>query len=244
MELYLEIIIQTFLSFFAILFIARLLGRQQISQLAFHEYVNGITFGSIAGTLATDLDNNTMQHFVGLVLFGLLTWLITMISLKNRTFRKVVEGEPILVIQDGKILEKNLQRARYNIDEINVLLRQNNCLSPKDVEFGILEANGKLSVFTQNDKKTVTLGDLNIISKAESIPTELIIGGQIIYENLRKRKLSGKDIINRLKKFGVKRIEEVMYASIDENGKMYVDKYEDKLELENSIDFSEDNKGV
>jgi uncharacterized membrane protein YcaP (DUF421 family) len=241
-KLYLEIIIQTFLAFFSILFITRLLGRQQVSQLAFHDYVNGITFGSIAATLATDLDNRTMQHFIGLILFGILTWAISFISLKSRSFRKVVEGEPVLVIQEGKILEKNLKRVRYNIDELNVLLRQNDCLSPEDIEYGLLEANGKLSIFKKSHKRTVTLGDLNLKCEEESIPTEIIIGGQIIYENLRKRKLSGKDLIDKLKSYGVKRIEEVMYGTIDENGKMYVDKYEDKLEK--NIDFSENNKGV
>ncbi len=242
MKLYLEVIIQTFLAFFTILFIARLLGRQQISQLTFHEYINGITFGSIAGTLATDLDNRTMQHFIGLILFGILTGLVSITVLKSRSFRKVIEGEPILVVQNGKILENNLKRARYNIDEFNVLLRQNNCLSPEDIDYGILESNGQLSVFKKNDKKTVTLGDLNITSKIETIPTEIVIGGQIIYENLRKRKLTGKDLINRLKAYGVKRIEEVMYVTIDQDGKMYVDKYDDKLHT--NIDFSENNKDV
>lgn len=241
MNLYIEIIIQTILAFFTILFITRLLGRQQVSQLTFHEYINGITFGSIAAALATDIDNNTMQHFLGLILFGFLTWIITVIALKNRSFRKIIEGEPLLVIQNGKILEKNLKRSRYNIDEINILLRQNHCLSPEDIKYGILEVNGQLSVFMKNDKKIVTLGDLNIKSINYSIPTEIIIGGQIIYENLQKRKLSGKDLIKQLRQKGIKTIEEVMYATVDDNGILYIDKYEDNLQ--GKIDFSEnDNK--
>ncbi|WP_105614184.1 YetF domain-containing protein [Vallitalea okinawensis] len=242
MSSYIEIIIQTALSFFSILFIARLIGRQQISQLTFHEYINGITFGSIAGNMATDLNNETMQHFAGLLLFGVLTYLISLIALKNRTFRKVVEGEPLLVIQDGKLLENNLKKARYSIDEFNMLLRQNDCYTPDDVEYGILESNGLLNIIKKADKQNVTLGDLNLTANEDTIPTELIIGGQIIYENLKKRRLSGKDLIKKLKQFSVKRIEEVMYATIDENGKMYVDKYED--DLETKVDFSEDSKGI
>ncbi|TCO74946.1 YetF domain-containing protein [Marinisporobacter balticus] len=242
MKLYLEIVIQTFLAFFTILFVTRLLGRQQISQLTFYEYVNGITFGSIAATLATDLDGRTMQHFIGLVLFGLLTGIFSFIALKNRSFRKVVEGEPVLVIQNGKILEKNLNRIRYSIDDLNVLLRQNDCLSAEVVDYGILESNGKLSTIKKPEENTVTLKDLNIIAKAETIPTEIIIGGQIIYENLKKRKLNGKDLMNKLIAFGVKRTDEVMYATIDTNGKMYVDKYNDQLK--DVVDFSENNKNI
>jgi len=98
-----------------------------------------------------------MQHFLGLMLFGLLTFIISVIALKKRSFRKVIEGEALLVIQDGKILEKNLKRSRYTIDEINLLLRQSNCLSPEDVKYAILEINENLSVLMKCDKKTVAL---------------------------------------------------------------------------------------
>ncbi|QEK12838.1 DUF421 domain-containing protein [Crassaminicella thermophila] len=237
-----EVIIQTFLAFFSILFITRLLGRQQVSQLTLYEYINGITFGSIAATLATDINTKTYQHLVGLVLFGILTGVVSMISMKKRSFRKVVNGEPIIIIEKGKLLEKNLKRTRYSMDEINQLLRQKDCFSPDEVEYGLLETNGDLSIIKRQDKRNVTIGDLNLVAPSESIPTEIIIGGQIIYENLRKRQLTGKDLINNLKMFNVSRVEEVMYATIDLNGKMYVDKYDDHLN--NNIDISEDNEGI
>ena len=242
MKLFIEIFVQTLLAFFSILYITRLLGRQQVSQLTFHGYINGITFGSIAATLATDVNQKTWQHFLGLLLFVVLTYLVSYITLKKRSVRKVLEGEPILVIQNGQILENNMKRTRYNMDDLGVLLRQADCFTPDDVEYGILEINGLLSVIKKGEKRNVTLGDLKLPSKPETIPTELIIGGQIIYENLRKRELSGKDLINNLNMFGVNKVGEVMYATIDENGKMYVDKYDDKLKP--NTDFSENNKGI
>lgn len=242
MKSYIEIIIQTILAFFSLLFTARLLGRQQVSQLTFHEYVNGITFGSIAANLASDLDNDTMQHFVCLILFGLLTGLISYISLKNRSFLKIVEGEPVIVIQKGKILEKNLSRLRYSIDNLNLLLRQNGCSTAKDVEYALLEPNGQLSVFLKAKKKPVTLEDLNLTSKPDTIPTELIIGGQVIYENLRKKQLTGKDLMKLLKQYQIKNINEVMYATIDERSVLYVDKYKDNLKQ--NKDISENNQYV
>ncbi|WP_129596137.1 YetF domain-containing protein [Anaerophilus nitritogenes] len=242
MKILIEVIIQTFLAFFSILFITRLLGRQQVSELTLYEYINGITFGSIAATLATDVNQKTYQHLVGLVLFGLLTGIISIISLKRRSFRKIVDGEPILVIQDGKILEHNIKRARYSIDDINQLLRGKDCFSIDEVAYALLEINGEISVIKREDKRNVTLGDLNLKGQQESIPTEIIIGGQIIYENLRKRKITGKSLINQLKMYGVKKIEEVMYASIDEYGNLYVDKYDDKFN--NSLDMSENNEGI
>lgn len=242
MKIVIEVIIQTFLAFFSILFITRLLGRQQVSELTLYEYVNGITFGSIAATLATDINQRTYQHLIGLILFGALTALISYIALKKRKFRKIIEGEPVIVIQNGKILEHNLKKVRYSMDEFNELLRQKDCFSPEEIEYGLLEINGDLSVIKRQDKRCVTLGDLNLVGTDETIPTELIIGGQIIYENLRKRRLSGKDLINNLKSFGIKKVDEVMYATIDKNGKMYVDKFDDNID--DTIDISEDNRGI
>lgn len=242
MKDFIEIIIQTVLAFFSILFITRLLGRQQISQLTLYEYINGITFGSIAATLATDINQKTFHHLIGLILFGLLTGLVSIVSLKKRSIRKIIDGEPIVVIEKGKILEKNLKRARYSMDEFNELLRQKDCFSPDEVEYALLEINGDLSIIKRQDKRNVTLGDLSLIGSVDSVPTEIIIGGHIIYENLKKRKLSGRDLLNNLKMYGVSRIEDVVYATVDINGKFYVDKYDDHLN--NPLDMSEDNSRV
>ena len=238
----LEIIIQTFLAFFSILFFTRILGRQQISQLTSYEYINGITFGSIAANLSTDLNGKTWQHFVGVFLFVLLTGLMSFISLKSRTFTKVIEGEPILVIKDGKILESNLKRSSYTIDELLMLLRQKDCFSPSDVSYAILETNGQLSLIKTPLKSSVTVGDLNLKPQSEDIPTEIIIGGQIIYSNLEKRKISGSILIEKLREFNISKISEVMFATVDSKGKMYVDKYKD--DIDPIFDFSENDKGI
>ena len=111
LKVIIEIIIQTLLAFFSIWFITRILGRKQIAQLTVYEYINGITFGSIAATLATDLSQRTWHHLIGLFLFGILTWLMSWISIKNDAVNQLLQGEPVIVIEDGKILEKNLKDA-------------------------------------------------------------------------------------------------------------------------------------
>lgn len=242
MKLLLEIIIQTFLAFFTILFITRLLGRQQVRQLTFFQYINGITFGSIAATLATDLGQSTYQHFVGLILFGILTGLVSYISIKKRSFQKVVEGEPVLVIQNGKILEKNLKKVNYCIDELNILLRNNDIFSFADVKYGLLEIDGNLSIMKNELKRNVTVGDLNNLNQEESLQTEIIIGGQIIYENLKKKNLTGKAFMEMLTLHGINNMNEIFYATLDENNKLYVDKYKDNLNKK--IDISENNENV
>lgn len=229
MTIVIEIIIQTLLAFFAILFITRILGRQQLSQLTIHEYINGITFGSIAATMATDVSQRTWQHLIGLFLFGFLTFLVSYVSMKSRKASKIIQGEPVLVIQDGKILEKNLQRFYYSIDDLTHLLRQKDVFDINAVKHGILETTGELSIIKIAAEANVKNADLNILSEQEDLPAEVIVTGNIIYENLQKRNLTVKWLLSQLNMMGIRNIKDVFYASLDKNNLLYIDQMDDHL---------------
>ncbi|MBU5677258.1 DUF421 domain-containing protein [Alkaliphilus sp. MSJ-5] len=229
MKVAIEVILQTFLSFFAILFITRILGRQQLSQLTMQEYINGITFGSIAGTLATDVNQRTWQHMIGLFLFGILTFLVSYITGKNIKLARILQGEAELVIKDGHILEKKLKRFHYTIDELHHLLRKKDVFNITDVKYGILETTGEISVIKASHKNNVTLEDLNMLGQQDDIKAEVIVTGNIIYENLINRNLTAQWLIDQLKMYGISDIREVFYANLDGNNKLYVDKYKDNV---------------
>lgn len=232
----LEVVLQTLLAFFSILFITRILGRKQLAQLTVHEYINGITFGSIAATLATDFNQRTWQHLIGLFLFGLLTYIMSYITSKNRKISKIVEGEPTVVIEDGKILEKNLFKFHYTVDDLNHLLRAKDMVDITKIKYGILENTGELSIVKVPTEETVKTKDLNIISKEEDIPTEVVITGNILFENLRMRNISAQWLLSQLKIMGIKDIKEVYFASIDKDHRLYVDRIDDKLNSRRDID--------
>lgn len=224
-----DISLQTLISFFAILFITRIIGRQQLSQLTVYEYINGITFGSIAATVATDLSQSSISHLVGLFLFGLLTLLMAFLSKKSRTISKVIEGEPILVIQDGHILEKNLSKFHYTVDDLTHMLRTKDVFNIEDVKYGILETTGELSILKVAGKENVKVEDLNVKNKQEDLNTEIIVTGNIIYENLQKRNLTIKWLMEQLKLKGIKDIRQIYFATIDKNNQIYIDYYDDSL---------------
>lgn len=238
MQLLLKILGQTFLAFFVILLLTRILGKQQIAQLTFYEYINGITFGSIAATLATDTDQLMWQHLIGLVFFGLLTWTMSLASLKSRPVRKIISGEPVIAIQNGKILENNLKKMRYNLDELNSELRSKNIFKLKDVEFAIIEPSGKVSVLKKPDAQTPAKKDLGIITPSDGMDIEVIVDGQLIYSNLRNMGLDAKWLLNQLKIKGINSLGEVAFASVDANHQLFVDLYEDKIT--GMIDMSDD----
>lgn len=232
-----DILLQTLIAFFAILFIARILGRQQVAQLTVHEYINGITFGSIAATVATDLGQSTWGHILGLFLFGALTFLITYLSKKHRGLSKVIQGEPILVIQDGHILEKNLSRFHYTVDDLTHLLRKKDVFNIEDVKYGILETTGELSVLKVAQKENVKVEDMNLKTAQEELITDIIVTGNIIYDNLEKRDISIKWLTSQLKMIGVKDIKDIYYATLDKDKKIYIDNFNDNLN--NPVDITE-----
>lgn len=227
----LEVIIQTVLAFFAILFFTRIIGKKQISELTFYDYVNGITFGSIAANMATDINQRTWQHFIGLFLFAFLTFVIQYITLKSNTARKVIEGEPVVLVHAGKILEENLKKTRFNTEDLLSELRKKNIFDIRDVHYALLENDGHLSVLPVADKKPLTPKDMNLKGQEESIGTEIIVDGKLIKPNLKQHGLDKNWLDNKLKENNIGNIKDVIlaiYNPIDQS--IYFDLKRDKLD--------------
>lgn len=235
-----QVLFQTFIAFFAILILTRILGKQQINQLTFYEYINGITFGSIAASLASDTGQHMVLHLAGLIFFGILTGLMAFISLKSRPLRKLIAGEPVVVIQNGKILENNLKKMRYNLDELTSELRSKNVFDIADVELALIEPSGKLSILKYAELNPPTRQDFNIPANSKGLDIEVVMDGKVIYTNLEKMGLDGRWLLNQLENKGIESIRQVAYASVDANHQLFVDTYEDKIE--GLIDISDDFK--
>ncbi|MDK2820475.1 MAG: hypothetical protein PWP31_440 [Clostridia bacterium] len=233
-----HIFIQTTLAFFAILFYTRILGKQQIGQLTLFEYVSGITLGSIAANLATDIaPGSTWFHFLALTLFAFLTWISGYVSLVNRPVRKLIAGEPTVVIHNGKILEDNMKKMRYNHDELAMQLRAKDVFDIADVEYAILEPTGTLSVLLKSQKRPLTPSDIKVSTNYEGLPTELIVDKEILFENLKQNNLDENWLMEQLKAQGVNDINEVDYAVLRSNGSLYVNCKQDNLT--NPVDITD-----
>lgn len=225
----LVVIVRVIISFFTLLIFTRLLGKQEVGQLTFFDYINGITIGSIAATLATDLSSKAWAHWVGLTGYAFLTFLLQYITIKNRYLGKVLDGEPTVVIQNGKILETNLKKMRIKLSELMMLLRDRGIFDITEVEYAIFEVNGNLSVLQKADYLPVTPKDLHIISTPNGLSTEVIQDGIVIEQNLRQRKKDRNWLDIQLQAKGVGDVKEVAYALILPNEQLYVDTYKDNI---------------
>jgi uncharacterized membrane protein YcaP (DUF421 family) len=225
----LVVIVRAIIAFFSLLIFARVIGKEQISQLNFFDYVLGITIGSIAATLTTDLSSRAWPHWVGLITWATLGYLMELISTKWRYAAKYLEGEPTIVIMNGKIMENVLKKMKYRVSEILELLRNKNVFDVSQVDFAIIEPNGQISVLLKPEYQPLTPKDMNLQVNPSGISTELVYDGIIIDENLRQLN-KDRDWLNKeLNKQGIKDISEVFLVTLNPAGSLYVDKYEDKL---------------
>lgn len=214
--------LQTVFIFASLLVFTRFLEKTQIGQLTFHEYISGITMGSIAGSLASAEPGKFWNHYFDLLIFVFLTYLLSFITINNRSLRKIIEGTPSIVIENGCIIKKNMKSMRYDLDELNAQLREKGIFDISEVQYATVEPTGQLSVIKKPEFQPLTKGDMNIHLPDATFPVELIMDGQIIEENLTKQKVTHTWLNAQLTERNIKSPSNVMYAVIDSKGQLFV----------------------
>ncbi len=213
---------QTSLVFVSLLVFTRLLGKTQIAQLTFYEYVSGITIGSIAASIAAAEPDRVWSHFYDLVLFVALTYALSQITIRSRPFRKLIDGSPTVVIENGRILDQNMRDMRYDLDELTCQLRINGILDLSQVQYAVVETTGDLSVIKKTAYQPLTKSDAGISQAEARYPVELIMDGRIVRENLDKQQLSEAWLTQQLTQRGFAGAAQILYAVIDSNGQLFI----------------------
>ncbi|MDI9481218.1 MAG: DUF421 domain-containing protein [Bacillota bacterium] len=227
---YANVLIRTVLAFVTLFVVARLLGKQQLSQLTFYEYITGITMGDIAASIAIDAGRSPLYYMLALVAFAILTLGTGVITEKSRPLRKLIEGEPVVLVHNGKILEHNMAKSGYNMENLMMQLRERDAFDIREVEFAIAETDGYLTVLKKSQNRPVTQADLGVDTKYEGVPSEIIVDGQVIHQNLKQNHLDEAWLIARLQSMGYNSPQEIPYASLDSEGNLYVDDKRDRLD--------------
>jgi uncharacterized membrane protein YcaP (DUF421 family) len=227
-----EIIIRTLLSFLVLLSLTRIMERKEISEMTFFNFASGIAIGAIAGNLAFNHHLSILNGIISLIGWSLLTLLSGRLVLKSKKARKVIDGEPLVIIKNGKIIEKPFHRVNLDLDTLTALLRQKNIFSITEVEYAIFEITGKLSVMRKDNKQPVTKGDINIVNpQKELLPTitGVVSDGVINITNLEKLNLNTEWLNEQLRQAGIKTISDVFYAEVQPDNTLYIDSKNDNL---------------
>jgi len=224
---YLQIVVQTIITFFVLLTLTRFLGKKQLSHLTFFNYVTGITIGSIAANMVILKTILFTKFLVSLIVWCALTSLISYIALKSGKARTILDGQPTIVIKKGKIDRAALASTKINIDDLTMMIRQYQVFSITEIDYAILEPNGMLSILRKPEFQSPQKMDLKIAPSSPAfIPIEIITDGKLLPRNLLEVGKSRKWLDNELKKANVKTIQEVLYAEIQPDGNIFIQKIE------------------
>ncbi|MFJ8513329.1 YetF domain-containing protein [Lysinibacillus xylanilyticus] len=224
---YIQVVVQTVITFFVLLTLTRFLGKKQLSHLTFFNYVTGITIGSIAANMVILKTNVFLKFLVSLIVWCVLTTLISYIALKSGKARTLLDGQPTIVIKKGKIDRKALASTKINIDDLTMMIRQYQVFSITEIDYAILEPNGMLSILKKPEFQSTQKIDLKISpSPPTFIPIEVIADGKLLPQNLLEVGKSREWLENELKKVNIHSIEEVFYAEIQPNGKIFIQKFD------------------
>lgn len=226
------VVVRGIISFFSLLIFARILGKQQISQLTFFDYILGITIGSTASSMTTDLTSRAWPHWVGLLTWTTLTLLLQFITLKSKHASDYLDDKPTVIIMDGKILEDAMKKLRYRLGDLLEQLRDKGVFDLSEVAFAVLEKDGQLSVLKKAEYTPVTPKDINLTPSKVSLSTELIYDGVIIDANLKKVKKNVPWLMSQLKAHNVKEVSQVFVATFTPPNSIYIDLYEDHIKKE------------
>ena len=220
-----DVILRTALGFVLLIIIVRLLGNKQLGQLNIFTYITGIVIGNMAGEMIAHRDVKIIDGVIGMALWGMLSFFVEVITLKNARARILLDGEPVIVIKNGRIDAQRLKKLRLNIDDLTMMMRTNHVFSVADIDYAVLEPNGELSILKKQRSQTVTKEELSIDYDARRyIPTEIISDGKIVEKNLAEYGLTQPWVMEMLQQQGVYHIHEVLYAELQENGQLYVQK--------------------
>jgi len=197
------------------------MGKRQIGELQPYELATAIMISELAAIPMQDIGIPLMNGIVPILILLIGQIIISFISLKSNKGRAIICGTPTILIENGRINEQNLRKELYNLKDLLEQLRINNLPNIADVEYAILETSGQLSVIPKSQKRAVTPEDLNIKTKYEGLPVDLIIDGRILSDNIKK---TGHDLdwlIGELKKRNIRNVKDVLFASLDTDGKLF-----------------------
>lgn len=214
--------VRTIILFLLVITVMRLMGKRQIGELQPFELVIAIMISELAAVPMQETGIPLMAGIVPILTLLVIQITFSYLSMKSETVRKILSGKPSVVVENGLIVEEELKRLRYNINDLLEQLREKNYPSVRDVEFAILETSGKLSIIPKSQKRPLTPADLELETEYEGLPLTLIADGIVNYKNLSIANLDLPWLKEQLQQKGFAKPDEILFATLDTQGEIYL----------------------
>ncbi len=226
------IIIGRLVTIMGLLLLATLfiMGKRPIGEMPVFDFLVLVVMGSIVGADIADPNIEHLPTAFSVVVLAGIQRLISLLNLKYRKFRKIITFEPTVVVHNGKLIYKNIKRIHYSADEVLMMLRENQHFDISQIEYGIIEANGKLSTILKPEYEQATRQELSIPHPRSSATVTVILDGNLQKDNVERLHLSETDIFQKLKSMGHNDCSTIFYATMDAGGTINASTYQESAE--------------
>lgn len=209
-------------SLITLFLVTKMLGKKQVSQLSLFDYVIGISIGNFAAEMTINLESNEINGILAVILFGLFAYLVSYLTMKSIMLRRFFMGTPTVIIQNGKILEKNLRKVKFDINDMLEEIRGQGYFDLSQVEYAVMEANGKFSILPKPEYRPLTPKDMNLKVDKEGLCANIIIDSKIMHNNLKNFNKDENWLNKQLKVLGYSDLSKILLATLDINEKIVV----------------------
>ena len=216
------VIMRSIVSLTVLFAVTKLLGKKQVSQLSVFDYVIGISIGNFAAEITMNMETQFINGIVAMIVFGLIAFSVSIITMKSITLRRFFMGTPTILIQKGKILEKNLKKVKFDVNDLLEECRSKNYFDLKQIEYAVMESKGTLSILPKDEYKQVTKKDMKLQIKKQELVANVIIDKKIMINNLKNMNKDEEWLKHQLKEKGYNDTENILLATLDIDEKLTI----------------------
>lgn len=214
--------IRSIVSLTVLFIVTKMLGKKQVSQLSLFDYVVGISIGNFAAEITINMDAQFTNGILAMIIFGTIAYIVAVITMKSIKLRRFFMGVPTPLIQNGKILESNLKQVKFDINDLLEECRSNGYFDISEIEYALMESKGTLSILPKGENLPVTIKDMGLKVKKQSLVANVVIDGNVMMEHLKLMNKDEKWLEQQLKEKGYKDKKEIILATLDIDEKLTI----------------------
>ncbi len=231
-----DVTIRSLISLITLFLVTKILGKKQVSQLSLFDYVIGISIGNFAAEMTINIESQYLNGVLAVIIFGAVAYLVSFVTMKSISLRRYFIGTPTVMIQDGKLLEENMKKEHFDINDLLEECREAGYFDIKEIEYAILEANGTLSVLPKPEYRPVTIKDMKLKVEKQGLCANVIIDGKVMINNLNNMNKNKKWLLHQLKIKGYKKIDNILLATLDINDNLVIYKRNENIKSKDVLE--------
>lgn len=217
-----KVVIKGYLSLVFLFFVIKMLGKKQVSQLNIFDYVIGISLGNIAAEMTINADISIITGLLSMVIYGSCSLFVSFITNKSIIARRLISGVPIVLIEHGKISKEQLRKVKLDINDLLQDAREDGIFDISEVDYAIMEASGKVTFLLKSENEPVTKKDMKVDTVNHGLTANLIMDGNIMYNNLIAFGKDEKWLMKKINEKGFKKVDDIFLLVCNRNGNVTI----------------------